>query len=118
MQNNEKQRNVINTKYGELLFVEADRNDDGSSRKECYAYTLDGKYLTLIKAYWWDKNGIIEELSTERVEDIITDKMFSNKQTVIDKMTSTLELIRRLDNDKLTEEAEALLEHIKAVRKH
>ncbi|MBP5722147.1 MAG: hypothetical protein J6X18_00985, partial [Bacteroidales bacterium] len=105
-------RNVLQTKFGQLLFVETE-NDSETSKKETYVYTMDGKYLTLIKAYWWDKDGIYAELNKERVEDIIYDKLDSNKQTVTEKVASTVEAINRLGNDKLSEEAETLLEHVK-----
>ena len=105
-------RNVLQTKFGQLLFVESE-----PSKKETYVYTMEGKYITFIKQYWWDKDGIYAELDKESIEDIIYDKLDSGKQTVTEKVASTVEAINRLGNDKLSEEAETLLEHVKQYTK-
>lgn len=70
------QRNVLDTKFGKLQFVESEREQDGvTSRKETNIYTMEGKYITFIKAYWWDKDGIFKALDNERTEDLIYDKI-------------------------------------------
>ncbi len=107
-------RNILETKwFGRLLFVEAERNPDGSSAKETYVYAPDGKYLTLIKAYWWDKDGIAKALANERTEDIIYEKLGTHKQSVSEKVQTAVEAITKLNDEELDKEAEALLEKVK-----
>ena len=105
-------RNIIKTnKFGELLFVEGEG-------KETNVYTLDGKYLTFIKAYWWDKDGIAKALANERTEDIIYEKLGAHKQSVSEKVQTAVEAIAKLNDEELDKEAEALLEHVKETLKH
>lgn len=103
---------VINTKFGNLLFIET-RDSDNNTNKEVLVYTLDKRYLTFLKAYWWDLDGINAELAKEHTIEIIVSKLENNPKAS-DKLEQTRAAVRRIDKDgKLEDSLDILIDRAK-----
>lgn len=102
MTTTEQKKFVLDTKYGQLQFTEG---ECGTTN----VFTTDEKYITCIKAKWWDLDGIYAQLNNERVEDLIWDKLNTNRASVLEKVETAFNAVKKLGDDELNELAEQLL---------